>query len=95
MLVEDALTVCAARVFMFSDDQMQQQSYLLLGKCKTTTATLLTEKNPNPYLSVGCPYVYSSIINHRYVALLHNMSDLNDACLLCPTEKTWTAVPGL
>jgi len=42
---------------------------------RQTTATLLTEKNPNP---VGCPYVYSSVVNHGYIALLHNMSDLND-----------------
>jgi len=98
VLVEDALTVCAGRVFMFSDDQMQQQSYLLLGnaRCRQTTAALLTEKNPNLYLSFGgCPYVYSSLVNHRYIALLHHISDLNVVLYMHPTEKTWTAVQGL
>ena len=38
------------------------------------------EQDSNAITFGQCPYVYySNIVNHRYIALPHNMSDLNDA----------------
>ena len=60
-------------------DQLQQQSYLALGKCMTYNDSCSDEQESNAISFGGCPYVYySNIARHRYRALPHNVSDLND-----------------
>ena len=58
---------------------MQQQSYLVLGKCMTYNDSYSDEQESNAISFGGCPYLYySNIARHRYRALPHNVSDLND-----------------
>ena len=60
-------------------DQVQQQSYLLLGFCMTYNSSYSDKSDPDAISFGGCPYVYySNIVNHKYKALPHNVSDLND-----------------
>ena len=60
-------------------DQMQQQSYLVLGKCMTYNDSCSDEQESNAISFGGCPYLYySNIVTHRYRALPHNTSDLNE-----------------
>ena len=61
-------------------DQIQQQSYLKLGKCMTYNSNYSDEEDSDAISFGGCPYVYynSSILYQGYIALPHNISDLND-----------------
>jgi len=60
-------------------DQVQQQAYLHLGNCMTYNSSYSDISDPDATSFGGCPYVYySNIVNHRYIALPHNASDLND-----------------
>ena len=60
-------------------DQMQQQSYLVMGKCMTYNSSCPDEQGSTAVSFGGCPYVYySNIVNHRYIALPRNVSDVND-----------------
>jgi len=60
-------------------DQVQQQSYLHLGNCMSYNSSYSDKSDPDAISFGGCPYVYYiNIVNHRYIALPHNASDLND-----------------
>ena len=60
-------------------DQLQQQSYLRLDNCMTSNNSYPSVQGSDAISFGGCPYVhYSNIVNHRYIALPHNISDLND-----------------
>ena len=60
-------------------DQVQQQSYLVLGYCMTYNSSYSDKSDPDAISFGGCPYVYySNIVDHRYLALPRNVSDLND-----------------
>ena len=71
--------MCRKSVHGVVCDQMQQQSYLVLGKCMTYNDSYSDEQESNAISFGGCPYLYySNIARHRYRALPHNVSDLND-----------------
>ena len=55
-------------------DQNLQESYLLLHYCMTYNSS------SSDAISFGsCPYAhYSNIVKHKYIALPHNVSDLNE-----------------
>ena len=60
-------------------DEDLQESYLLLGNCMTYNSSSSDEQESNALLFGACPYVYySNIVNHRYLNLPHNISDLNN-----------------
>ena len=60
-------------------DQVQQQSYLALGHCMTYNSSCSDKSDANAIFFGACPYVYySNIVDHRYLALPRNVSDLND-----------------
>ena len=60
-------------------DEKLQKSYLQLGYCMTYNSSYSDEQEPNAILFGGCSYVYySNTVNHRYIALPHNISDLNN-----------------
>ena len=74
--------VCRKSVAHVDDilcDQMQQQSYLLLGNCMTYNSSSSDEQESDAISFGGCPYVYySNIVSHRYIALPRNVSELNN-----------------
>ena len=60
-------------------DQLQQQSYLLINNCMTYNGSYSSVQESDSISFGGCPYAYySNIVNHRYLALPHNISDLNN-----------------
>ena len=60
-------------------DQVQQQSYLEFGYCMTYNSNCSDKSDPDAISFSSCPYVYySNIVDHRYLALPRNVSDLND-----------------
>ena len=71
--------MCRKSVHGVVCDQLQQQSFLVLGKCMTYNDSCSDEQESNAISFGGCPYLYySNISRHRYRALPHNVSDLND-----------------
>jgi len=93
--------VCRKRVAHVDDilcDQMQQQSYLLLGNCMTYNSSSSDEQESDAISFGGCPYVYySNIVSHRYIALPHNISDLynvfSTSCMqLAAIPHTYTSM---
>jgi len=61
-------------------DEKLQESYLDLGNCMTYNSSS-DEQGSNAISFGGCPYVYGNIVNivnRRYIALPHNISDLNN-----------------
>jgi len=74
--------VCRKSVAHIDDilcDQMQQQSYLLLGNCMTYNSSSSDEQESDAISFGGCPYVYyRNIVSHRYIALPRNVSELNN-----------------
>jgi len=57
-----------------------QESYLDLGNCMTYNSSS-DEQGSNAISFGGCPYLYGNIVNivnRRYIALPHNISDLNN-----------------
>ena len=60
-------------------DQLQQQSYLQMDNCMTYNSNYSSVQESDGVSFGSCPYVYySNIVNRRYIALPHNISDLND-----------------
>jgi len=60
-------------------DEKLQESYLLLGYCMTYNSSSSDEQESDAISFGCCPYVYySNIVNGRYIALPHNISDLNN-----------------
>jgi len=56
-----------------------QEPYLQMDHCMTYNSSYSNEQEFNAISFGTCPYVYySNIINHVYIALPHNTSDLND-----------------
>ena len=61
-----------------SCDEKLQASYLLLGNCMTYNSSSSDEQEYDVVSFGGCSYVYNSnLVNHRYIALPHNVSDLS------------------
>ena len=59
-------------------DEKLQASYLLLGNCMTYNSSSSDEQEYDAVSFGGCSYIYNSnLVNHRYIALPHNISDLN------------------
>ena len=59
-------------------DEKLQESYLDLGHCMTYNSSYSDKQVSGIILFGGCPYAYySNIVNHIYIALPHNISDLN------------------
>jgi len=59
-------------------DEKLQTSYLLLGNCMTYNSSSSDEQEYDAISFGGCSYVYNSnLVNHRYIALPGNISDLN------------------
>ena len=60
-------------------DEKLQESYLHLGYCMTYNSSSSDEQESNAISFGRCPYVYynNNIVNNRYIALPHNVSDLN------------------
>ena len=60
-------------------DEKLQESYLHLDNCMTYNNSSSDEEGSDAISFGSCPYVYSSnIVNNRYIALRHNISDLNN-----------------
>ena len=60
-------------------DEKLQKSYLQLAHCMTYNSSYSEEQELDAVSSGRCPYIYySNIANHRYIALPHNISDLNN-----------------
>ena len=61
-------------------DEKLEESYLLLGYCMTYNRNSSDEQEYDAISFGRCPYVYynNNIVNHRYIALPHNTSDLNN-----------------
>ena len=60
-------------------DEKLQESYLLLAHCMTYNSSYSGEQESKAISFGGCPYVYySNLINHGYIPLPHNISDLNN-----------------
>ena len=60
-------------------DERLQESYLHLGYCMTYNSSSSDQLESDTISFGGCPYVYNSnTVNHIYIALPHNISDLND-----------------
>jgi len=69
-------------------DQVHQRAYLKLSYCMTYNSSYSDISDPDAISFGGCPYVYySNIVNHRYKALPHNASDLNDV-FCAPLNRT-------
>ena len=60
-------------------DEKLQKSYLLLNFCMTSNSSS-SDKQESDTISFGaCPYTYyNNRVHHRYIALPHNLSELNN-----------------
>jgi len=64
--------MCGDVVMIMCDGKLQE-SYLLLGYCMTSNSS------SSDAISIGsCLYVYYNNTVNRYIALPHNISDLNN-----------------
>ena len=60
-------------------DENLQKSYLKLSHCMTYNSSSHDDRESDAISFGGCPYIYyNNIVNHKYMALPKNISDLND-----------------